>query len=408
MVATTRTPQGLDRTEVEYYQRLPVGEQRRIRKTLRSCAARSSREPLRVRILRDRHIPDDVKMTIFQQLSGFHDEKVQDLAHNLLRLPLGAYSMPPPACLQAGDHQSFLDSAMTTMNESIYGHDEVKREVLLMLSQWTGGGNKSFALGLEGGPGIGKTTFVKHALSKVLNRPMCVICLGGASDVAQLMGHGFTYEGARHGRLAQSLIEAGVSDPILFFDELDKVSNTARGDEIINALIHLTDPVQNTAIRDRYFQGIDLDFSRCIMVFSYNEPRNINPVLLDRLKRIRMRGPTREEKLSITAKHIVPRVRADMAAAVVFELSQGAVEEVVKRHEHDTGMRGIEKSVHHIIGVANLCWQYGSGDVIGYEKPLDTSDKPTWTLSEHFVTHVLERQQKDNQNFSAPPPMMFT
>ena len=406
MVAATRTPRGLDRTEVEFYQRLPTREQRRIRKTLRSCAARHSREPLRVRILRSRHIPDDIKMTIFHQLSGFHDEKVQDLAHSLLRLPIGVYSTPPPVCTQSGEHQSFLDSALTTMNESIYGHDEVKREVLLMLSQWTGGGSRSFALGLEGGPGIGKTTFVKHALSRVLNRPMCVICLGGASDVAQLMGHGFTYEGARHGRLSQSLMEAGVSDPILFFDELDKVSNTARGDEIINALIHLTDPVQNTAIRDRYFQGIDLDFSRCIMVFSYNDPHKISPVLLDRLKRIRMRGPTRDEKLSITARHIVPRVHEDMATGVLFELSQNAIDEVVKRHENDTGMRGIEKSVHHIIGVANLCWQYGSGEIIGYNKPIDVSDK-TWTLSRHFVTHVLERQQRNDSSL-APPPMMFT
>jgi ATP-dependent Lon protease len=406
MVAATRVLHGLDRTEVEYYQKLPSSAKRRIRRTLRSCAAQQANEPLRVRILRDRHIPNDVKMTVFQQLSGFHDEKVQDLARNLLRLPLGLFSTRPPACTQPGDHQLFLENAMTTMNESIYGHDEVKREVLLMLSQWTAGGHKSFALGLEGGPGIGKTTFVKHALSKVLNRPMCVICLGGASDVSQLMGHGFTYEGARHGRLAQSLIEAGVSDPILFFDELDKVSNTARGDEIINALIHLTDPVQNTAIRDRYFQGVDLDFSRCIMVFSYNEPRNINPVLLDRLKRIRMRGPTRDEKRCITAEHIVPRVRADMAAGVIVELSPHAVEEVVKRHENDTGMRGIEKSVHHIIGVANLCWQYGSGTVIGYDDALEVSDG-TWTLSRHFVTHVLERQGQVDA-VSAPPPMMFT
>ena len=153
---------------------------------------------------------------------------------------------------------------------NITGHEDAKLEVMKLLCTYARSGRSTgFSLGLEGGAGIGKTTFVKEAIAKCMNRPFYTIGLGGASDAAYLTGHSFTYEGAIPGRLTECLIEGGRMDPVIYFDELDKVSCTPKGDEIINILIHLIDAVQNDRIRDRYFNGIDLDFSRAIIVFSY-------------------------------------------------------------------------------------------------------------------------------------------
>ena len=127
------------------------------------------------------------------------------------------------------------------------------------------------------------TTLIKEGIAKALNKPFVFISLGGASDASFLEGHSYTYEGSIYGRIAAGLITSKCMDPIFYFDELDKISNTPKGQEITNLLIHLTDPVQNSHFRDKYFHGIDIDLSRATMIFSFNDPSNVNHILLDRI-----------------------------------------------------------------------------------------------------------------------------
>lgn len=394
--------------EREYVRRqLNERDRRLIRKRLtRRRGPRLAEEPLRIQVIRS-SLPEEYRSNLFHELECRADEKTVEMARSVLRIPYGSYSRPPASLPQTmGGAHEFLERARAQMDASILGHDEAKREVLITLAQWMSGSTSPFALALEGPPGIGKTTFVKHALAAVLGRPMSVVCLGGASDVSYLLGHGFTYEGARHGRLVQSLMECGVMDCVLFFDELDKISNSPRGEEIVNALIHLTDPQQNTQIRDRYFQGLDIDFSRCVMVFSYNDARKVSPVLLDRLKRIALHAPTRAEKVDIARSHILPRLQRHAGGQI--SVSDDAVALVVDEHSDDQGMRGIERSLHDLLGVASLCWQHGSTSIAG----IDMGDEfsPGHVKAE-FAQKVLQTRRSLDVNRhagSAPPPTMFT
>ena len=126
------------------------------------------------------------------------------------------------------------------------------------------------AIAIQGPMGTGKTTLVKEGISKILNRPFAFIALGGATDSSFLEGHGYTYEGSTWGKIVQILIDSKCMNPVIYFDELDKVSETPKGDEIINILMHITDSTQNSHFNDKYFGGIDFDLSKAIIIFSFN------------------------------------------------------------------------------------------------------------------------------------------
>ena len=172
----------------------------------------------------------------------------------------------------AGDNtlnmSEYLNKAKNIMDANVMGNHNVKNEVLKLLCQMKLSGSCSgYALGFEGKPGVGKTHFVKNALAKAMQLPISYIGLGGCTDSSYLEGNLYTYEGSMYGRLAQAIIETKCSNPIIFFDELDKVSSSSKGMELINKLIHVIDPMQNSHIRDKYF-GFDIDFSQCIFTTS--------------------------------------------------------------------------------------------------------------------------------------------
>ena len=123
------------------------------------------------------------------------------------------------------------------------------------------------AIAIKGPMGTGKTTLVKEGISKILNRPYQLIALGGATDSSFLEGHSYTYEGSTYGKIVDILIQSKSSNPVIFFDELDKVSDSPKGDEITGILTHLTDSTQNCNFHDKYFSEIDFDFKPGINYF---------------------------------------------------------------------------------------------------------------------------------------------
>lgn len=202
------------------------------------------------------------------------------------------------------------------------------------------------------------TTLIKHGIAEAMDKPFVFISLGGATDASFLEGHSFTYEGSIYGRIAQAIIEAKCMNPIIYFDELDKVSTTPKGEEIINLLIHLIDPVQNQLFRDKYFYDIDFDLSKVTFIFSFNDPSIINYVLKDRITLIETKHLTLEQKLHIGTNYLIPEILKDIGMDQdSITIPDSIMTNIINFYTNEGGVRGLKKNLYSIIrelNVANL------------------------------------------------------
>ena len=166
----------------------------------------------------------------------------------------------------------FMETAKNTLDNCVYGLNNAKMQIMQLIGQWiTNPEALGTAIAIQGPPGTGKTSLVKEGISKILGREFSFIALGGTGDASMLEGHGYTYEGSMWGRIVQILMDSKCMNPVIYFDELDKVSDTPRGEEIIGILTHLTDTSQNSEFHDKYFSEIHFDLSKCLFIFSYND-----------------------------------------------------------------------------------------------------------------------------------------
>jgi ATP-dependent Lon protease len=205
---------------------------------------------------------------------------------------------------------AFMENAKTTLDNVVYGMDDAKHQIMQMIGQWISNPSSvGTAIAIQGPMGTGKTTLVKEGISKILNRPFAFIPLGGATDSSFLEGHSYTYEGSTWGRIVDILIQSKCMNPVFYFDELDKVSDTPKGEEIIGILTHLTDTTQNSQFHDKYFSNIDFDLSKALFIFSYNDESKINPILRDRMYRIKTDGYKSPDKQIIATNYLLPKIR---------------------------------------------------------------------------------------------------
>jgi len=353
---------GLRSSELARLNSLKPKEKRRVARILLSVTQGVLAEPLRVRILRS-DLPGDVKAQLFRQNVG-DDEKLKNKTEILLRLPMKESVPAPP-----GDMVQFLFDARCEMDAAIVGQEALKVRVLGMLACWKNSGATSpFALALEGPAGSGKTSFVTQALAKVLKRPCRLIGLGGASDSSFLLGHSYCYEGSKPGQLVEALLASRVKNPLIFFDEVDKLADSAHGDALAHVLMAVTDPSQNGQFRDRYLQELAVDLSECVFVFSMNDRSRVHPVLLDRLKCVRVEAATMDEKRQILTERMLPRALA--RANAEFEVSDAAVDELMREAQKGGGMRALEKSVDDVVALAVLRQHTGDGGAVGIDPQL--------------------------------------
>jgi ATP-dependent Lon protease len=204
--------------------------------------------------------------------------------------------------------------------------------------------------------GVGKTSFARNGIAAALKRPFQFFSLGGASDVAHYVGHSYTYEGSMWGRIADAVMQAGCMNPVFYFDELDKVSGTPHGDEIVSMLIHLTDRSQNMQYHDRYFAGVDFDLSQCLFVFSFNDESKVHPVLKDRMSVIQCAGYTEDEKKIILSKYVWPdmlnRFKINPTDILVTE---DAVKSAIRDYSaNEEGVRNLIRAVETLVMRINL------------------------------------------------------
>lgn len=283
--------------------------------------------------------------------------KMLNYVESLSKIPIGKYkNLPVHKSSSVEDITAFLAKTKTGLDNAVYGHEDSKQQIIRLLAQWISNPqSKGLVIGIEGHPGVGKTKLVKDGICKVLGLPFGFVPLGGVSDGSFLVGHSYTYEGSRWGRIVEILMGCGCMNPILFFDELDKVSGTRYGEEIINILIHLTDSTQSDSFHDKYFSDIALDMSRCLIVFSYNHGDMINPILKDRMITIKAAGYTAANKVEIFQNYMLPELAQKYAFKpedVVF--NKDVVHHIIQKTPDEQGVRNLRRSLDEILSKINL------------------------------------------------------
>ena len=239
--------------------------------------------------------------------------KILNYVENLCKIPCGIYKKLkiPKDQTKVGN---FLTESQQILDKNVYGHDKSKEQITRIIGQWIANPSlKGNCIGIHGSPGCGKTRLIKEGLCKALDLPFVFIPLGGINDSAYLTGHSFTYEGAIHGKIVDALMKAECMNPIIYFDELDKVSDSSRGEEIINTLIHLTDSTQNDIFYDKYFYDIPLNLSKALIIFTYNNDYMINPILRDRMIRINTEPYKNKDKVNIANQFLIPEILTDFS-----------------------------------------------------------------------------------------------
>jgi ATP-dependent Lon protease len=199
--------------------------------------------------------------------------------------------------------KTFINNIKLEFDKYIYGMENVKNEIINYVCKFiTNPNSEKNNIALYGNAGVCKTKFIK-ILSNILKLPVKIISLGGAKDSSYFLGHNFTYVESNYGIITQSIIDSKVMNPILYFDELDKVSLSEIGKDVYSVLSNLTDSTVNSNFTDHYFRGMSFDLSKVFYVFTFNDINKIDKVLLDRLNVIYVETPTRKEKVIILSEY---------------------------------------------------------------------------------------------------------
>jgi hypothetical protein len=322
---------------------------------------------------------------------------------------------PPPVLFQrtiaelGTVHQSIVDTKFELENitqildDSIYGHSYAKNQILKIIGQWMTGEQSGYCFGFEGSPGIGKTSLAKKGLANCLKdgaktRPFAFIALGGSCNGSTLEGHSYTYVNSTWGRIADILMDTGCMNPIIYVDELDKVSKTEHGKEIIGILTHLIDTTQNNCFQDKYFSGIDLDLSKALFIFSYNDPAQIDKILLDRIHRIRFDNLSLEEKVVIVRKYILPEINRKMGLTDAVVLSDDIIEYIIDTYTLESGVRKLKEVIFDLFGEIN----------IELLKCASETELPIVLTEENLTTKYLSKYDKIKEKHIHESPAVGT
>ena len=305
--------------DFEFFEKMEVSSQKKIIKELREINKLTRIEkPYRLTLL-EADIPVVFKGAAMKRVASLRYMepgsgeyyKIKTWVDTFMRIPFSKYQNLP-ITIEDGVEKchDFMADAQKTLDNAVYGLNDAKMQIMQMLGQLiTNPKAIGTAIAIHGPPGTGKTSLVKEGISKILNRPFSFIALGGATDSSFLEGHSYTYEGSLWGKIVQILIDSKCMNPVIYFDELDKISETPKGEEIAGILTHLTDTSQNSQFHDKYFADIDFDLSKCLFIFSYNDESKVNPILKDRMYRIQTKGYNQKQKTAISNNYLLPKIR---------------------------------------------------------------------------------------------------
>jgi ATP-dependent Lon protease len=315
----------------------------------------------------DLDIPDQykacalIKINTMRSMGAYGNSeyyKIKSWVDAFLKIPFNKYNNLPISFADGIEQcHDFMEKSKKILDSVTYGLEDAKMQIMQMIGLWLVNPNAiGCAIAIKGPPGTGKTTLIKEGISKILNRPFALVALGGCGDSGFLDGFDYTYEGSKHGKIIDILIQCGCMNPVILFDELDKLSDSFKGQEITGVLTHLTDSTQNTKFSDKYFSEISINMSKALFIFSYNDEAMVNPILKDRMYKIETTGYKTKEKLIIAKDYLLPKIREEIKFAsesIVF--SDEILEYIINDFtEKEDGVRNLKRCLEIIYKKLNL------------------------------------------------------
>ena len=322
-------------------------------------------KPYRLTLI-DADIPVIYKSIAFKKINSlkYMDEgggeyyKIKNWVDTFMQIPFNEYRNIPLTIDDGVEKcHEFMEQSKKTLDEAVYGMDDAKLQIMQMVGQWIANPEAiGSAIAIKGPMGTGKTTLVKDGISQILGREFAFVALGGATDSSFLEGHSYTYEGSTWGKIVDILIQCKSMNPVIYFDELDKVSETPKGEEINGILTHLTDTTQNSKFHDKYFSELDFDLSRCLFIFSYNDESKVNPILKDRMYRIQTKGYDVKQKTIIAKNYLIPKIKEQVKfKAEDIVICDDVIKHIIEKYtDGEQGVRNLKRCLEIIHTKLNL------------------------------------------------------
>ena len=259
---------------------------------------------------------------------------IKNYLDTCLDLPWGKYSKSKVS----------MQKSEEILNKEHYGLKKVKERILEYIAVHMLNPNvKGQIICLAGPPGIGKTSIAK-SLAKAMGRKYARVSLGGVNDESEIRGHRKTYVGAMPGRIINALIQAGTANPLILFDEIDKLSSNIKGDPSA-AMLEVLDSEQNNAFCDHFIE-VPFDLSKAVFITTANNTSAIPQPLLDRMEVIELTSYTAEEKFHIAKEHLIPKqIKENGLKASQIKISDDAVHDVIAYYTREAGVRGLERYI---------------------------------------------------------------
>lgn len=397
--------------DFEFFNKMDIPQQTKIIKELREINKISRIEkPYRLTLL-EADIPVIFKSAAMKKISNLRNMdpgsgeyyKIKNWVDAFMQIPFGKYQTLPINMSDGVDNcHNFMENAQKTLDSAVYGLNDAKMQIMQMLGQFiTNPKSIGSAIAIHGPPGTGKTSLVKDGISKILNRPFAFIALGGATDSSFLEGHGYTYEGSTWGKIVQILIDSKCMNPVIYFDELDKISETPKGEEIAGILTHLTDTTQNSQFHDKYFSEIDFDLSKCLFIFSYNDESKVNPILKDRMYRIQTKGYNQKQKTIITKDYLLPKIREQIHfTSEEIIIPDATIHYLIENHcNKEDGVRNLKRCMEIIHTKLNLYRLMKPGTNL-FEEDMALAVEFPFTVTRDIVDKLIKDKKELNTALS--------
>jgi len=395
-----------------FFEKMKVEEQKKIIGELREINKISRIEkPYKLTLL-DADIPVIFKSAAITKINSLkymepgsgEYYKIKTWVDSFMRIPFGKYKTLPIHISDGVDKcHEFMETAKEKLDNAVYGLNEAKLQIMQMLGQLiTNPSAIGSSIAIQGPMGTGKTSLIKDGISKILDRPFAFIALGGATDSSFLEGHSYTYEGSLWGKIVQILIDSRCMNPVIYFDELDKVSDTPKGEEIIGILTHLTDTSQNNQFHDKYFAEIDFDLSKCLFIFSYNDENKINPILKDRMYKIHTKGYDRKQKTVISNNYLLPRIREQVKFNTEdIIIPDESIHYIIEHHcNKEEGVRNLKRCYEIIYTKLNLYRLMKPGSNL-FEQDMSIKVEFPFTVTKDILDKLIKSNKDENATYKS-------